>query len=214
MELLKRFNNYKYITDYLYIYDVILNTNELLKISEEYLYKKGENSIGEYIICDYPTYTNNQLIFPLRYIEILKQSNYEYPLELPRKKIKEYLKADMSYLGGGLYGKVYKSGNYAIKVFDNLDLYDSPYFDSSYLRETSTMLRLSHPNIITLIDIVEGSPLAPNSNDKLSIVMPAAFMNLHDYLNKHGNKYKEYITHEIIKAVSYTHLTLPTILLV
>jgi len=188
--------------DYLYIN---LNKKIIVKI-----FDKRSDDIGNYIITDVPIIEHNYRKYPIRYTTKLKSTNYEDIKYLPRLDISFYIKNDYGYIGGGLYGRVYKSGNYAIKTFVNTFPYQSHYLDSSYLRETAALLRLKHPNIIDLIDIIEGTP--SNSLDKtsLSIIMPLADMNLDKYI-KENNKTQEYflgkgfIAYELIKGFNYLH---------
>ena len=173
------------------------------------LFQRGTDDKGNYIILGNPILRNDgNYLFPIKYLNYITPKDYENPNFLIRRSIQFYIKDKVEFIGGGLYGKVYKSGIYAIKTFDSGISYDSPYLDSSYLRETATLLRLNHPNIISLIDIVEGSPaenlLTPKVK-KLSIILPLATMSLNDYIIKynHDDNTKKYITYQIIKGFNY-----------
>ena len=189
-------------SDYLYI-----NKDDLITIK---LYTCGYSERGNYIITGLPKQINGNYRVTIRYIDEILPKNYERENVIPRKDISFYLSKDVSYLGGGLYGKVYKSGNYAIKTFETDIKHGTPYLDSSYLRETATLLRISHPNITGLIDIVEGSPteIGPFSSnqkgpERLSIILPLATMNLHAYIQKYGLIHSKFITYQILKGFNY-----------
>lgn len=186
--------------DYLYIRgDLFITGKDIFpKIFDHY-----QDTKGEYIITSDPIIKDNLFIFPIRYLNKLIPSDYEEPNVIPQLKLVNYLSPDFKIIGSGVYGKVYKSGNYAIKTFEHLDKYESPYLDSSYLRETATLLRLDHPNIIKLIDIVEGDPGNPTDISKLSIIMPLAEMNLFTYISTRGNKYRDFMAYEILKGFNY-----------
>lgn len=190
-ELIYNYPNYKLIGNHLYLYDVHISDTELNEIIKKYLYKIILD-IYMIIRIDYKspiltlTLKNNQMIIP---------KDYEYPLQVPRKPSTYYTASGMTRLGSGLYGSVYKSGNYAIKIFENLSKYGNPYLDNTYLRETATLLRLSHSNIIQLIDII-------TINTEVAIVLPLASMNLLEFINKY-NYDKKFVVYELIKGYAY-----------
>ena len=184
--------------DYLYVKLDNDNTTNYPKI-----FDKGYDSKGNYIITNDPIIVDNYKRYSIRHTNQILSKNYEHIKYVPRYNLDFYTKNGASYIGGGLYGRVYKSGVYAIKTFVNTFPYESNYLDSSYLRETATLLRLNHPNIIELIDILEGTPSQTLRKDSLSIVMPLASMNLQEYINKNTNIGKEYIAYELFKGFNY-----------
>lgn len=174
--------------------------NEYNKILLFYHGKIGDYS---FVIIDKGISIENDLRFPVRIIKLLEpQISEQVPPEPPFYKIGYYLKDKVEELGKGVYGQVYKSGKYAIKTFLTDTYVDNPYLDPSFLRETSVLRHLNHPNIVNLIDIVSGSPERPDDN-LVSIVLPLADYNLHDYLKIHGNSQRRLMVFNILKGFDY-----------
>lgn len=190
------------ISDYLYLDDKL---TPLDKLNEMFLYRRGVGKDNElyyhYIVIGPGSILDDKVRFPIRKIRLLIPEDPEKVLELPHNKLNSYTTRQAILIGSGSYGRVVQSGNYAIKTFlPNKEV--NPYLDISFLREVSVMLHLDHPNIVRLIDIVEGDPLN-QIKDSLSIILPLANFNLEEYLRSYGNKDKKYIVYELVKGFEY-----------
>lgn len=197
---------YQITDNYLYIYSFVGLDGSVPNI--DLLYFRGVESAPkagyEYIILDNPKVTADTLSIPIKKIRLLLPENPEPVFHLPNKKISKYLSSEIVTLGKGNYGSVVKSGTYAIKTFFNT-VTDNPYLEPSFLREISVLIRLNHPNVISIIDVVTGSPSNPVGSE-ISMILPLATEgNLHEYLKKYGTSKAVEITWQILKGMEYLH---------
>lgn len=180
------------------------NDIQTLKLYE-LLYFRGSESDYEYIVISIPILSDDIIYITIKKIRLLLPVKSELVSHLPNNGLNYYLSNDITILGKGSYGSVVKSGQYAIKTFFPGST-DNPYLDGSLLREITILIRLNHPNIIKLIDVVVGSPDNINSNN-VSIILPLANYSLYDYLSKVNlnNAHKLNITWQILKGLEYIH---------
>ena len=182
-----------------------INQSNVEKYDLELVGKRFSYPDYDIVIIDKGIFKNGVLEYPIKKIKLLLPDKVDTSDQVPNKHITNYVNAPIQFLGKGTYGKVTRSGKYAIKTFLRLDT-DSrtPYLDFSFLRETTTLIHLKHPNIINLIDVVSGEPENINS-DLVSIILPLANFNLIDYYKIYGKSKYLSIIYQILKGFNYIH---------
>jgi serine/threonine protein kinase len=185
-------------------YVLVFTNDNLNELNKRMLFYRGSYKDINYIVIGEGTRVKDYVSFPVKRIKLLNSSTPERARILPHKNIKEYISNPMIELGRGLYGRVVKSGNFAIKTLFGEPNTKNPYLDYALLREVSVLKRLFHPNIVELIDVVNSDPLDLTAN-LVSIITELADYNLTDYLNKHGNSYRRHIVYQILKGFDYLH---------
>jgi len=193
--------NYFIQDDYMVLQNIPIEST-LEQLNNQFIYYKGEFNSQKFVVIGSAIRQGIYVLFPIKRINLLLPPNPEPTQKLPYKGIQDYVKPDLSPIGKGLYGKVFRSGNFAIKTFFGDSTVNTPYLDYSFLREVSVLKRLSHPHIVKLIDIVTGDPEKINLN-AVSIVLELADYNLETFLRKYGNQNRRYITHQILQGFNY-----------
>jgi serine/threonine protein kinase len=123
--------------------------------------------------------------------------NYEFSKILPRNTFASYGTLGKE-LGTGAYGTVHMINNssFAIKSFTTK--YQIPSHDS--ISETATLVRLQHPNIVEIVDLV-------TIKNNIGIILPIAVSDLRKALesNKFTSSELDKITYQILCGISYMH---------
>jgi serine/threonine protein kinase len=132
---------------------------------------------------------------------------YEASVVVPRRGL-SYYGTPIKKLGEGTYGTVsmYKgqAGVVAIKMM-RYNVYDLEGITSPALREVSILVRMSHPNVVNVLDV-----LMDTLESKIYVVMPMAKMDLKKFIDFGGIQHKSTkeetkrsIAYQIINGVNY-----------
>lgn len=119
---------------------------------------------------------------------------------LSNKIIDYYPATSLKSLGSGTYSKVelYSSKEKFVAIkFSVASVSDG--LDPSFLREAACLVKMSHPNVIGLQDVI----LYPNKNSSIALVLPLAKNNLYQMMDILSVTEKKLIALQILRGVAY-----------
>lgn len=222
--------NVLYVAGILSIDVEYINTKILLDLEHYILASLSDKSLkgdtGNYKIIDKINYvlaeSRHDKTYVTLNIHFVRDDFNRSGLFEPSRKLPlnfEYDPDKLTSLGSGVYGNVYVTtgtagtagtvGKYALKLYKirPSNRYESVLLEPSILTEISIMIRLSHPNILQLLDVTYAVERTLYFDESIGSVFPLASSNLSQYLslNKLQKQQKDDITYQILKGFEYLH---------